>query len=75
MIRVVVTFALLDDVELVEPAAGESRGGVPVAVVGADVVVQQQRLEVVRANPPIHSQIQHKIRRHILPSAIAHPPY
>eukprot|EP00955_Chlamydomonas_euryale_P093127 364760-Chlamydomonas_euryale.AAC.10 len=63
---------LLDDVEVVDAAAGEARHRNPVAPVAAHVIVEQHRLKVVRAAAPVDAQVQHQIGCHILAAAVAH---
>ena len=47
---------------------------VPVAVVGADVVVQELGLEPLRAQPPVQPQVLHQEARHVLAAAVGHEP-
>jgi hypothetical protein len=59
----VVVAALLGGVEAVDSAAGhQPRRRVPVAVVGEDIRVHQQRLEVLRTDAPVHAQLVHLFR-------------
>ena len=46
---------------------------VPVAVVGADVVVQQLRLKPLRPQPPVQPEVLHQEAGHILPASVGHP--
>mmetsp|Transcript_10552 Transcript_10552/g.20376 ORF Transcript_10552/g.20376 Transcript_10552/m.20376 type:complete len:325 (+) Transcript_10552:190-1164(+) len=68
----IVVLGLLRDVEPVDAAASEAGGGDPVSPVGADVVVEEETLEVVCALAPVELQVERQVRGHVLPSAIRH---
>ena len=46
---------------------------VPIAVVGADVVIEQHRLEPLRSEPPIEIQIFDEKACHVLATSVGHP--
>ena len=47
---------------------------VPVAVVGADVVVQELGLEPLGAQPPVQPQVLHQEAGHVLAASVGHEP-
>ena len=47
---------------------------VPVAVVGADVVVQELRLEPLGAPPPVQPEVLHQEAGHVLAASVGHEP-
>mmetsp|Transcript_58855 Transcript_58855/g.154770 ORF Transcript_58855/g.154770 Transcript_58855/m.154770 type:complete len:322 (-) Transcript_58855:1945-2910(-) len=53
----VVILRLLHNIEAVDAPPGEAGGGGPIAPIGTDVVIEQQRLEMVGAVPPVDLQV------------------
>ena len=47
---------------------------VPVAVVGADVVVQELGLEPLGAQPPVQPEVLHQEAGHVLAASVGHEP-
>ena len=68
----VVVLRLLDDVEAVDAASGQPRRRDPVAPVRADVVVEQERLEVLGALAPVELQVEGEVGGDVLPPALRH---
>ena len=71
----VIVQTLLDHVELsvLPRIVADARRIVPVAIVGAHVVVQQLGLEPLRAQSPVQTQVLDEEAGHVLPSSVGHP--
>ena len=65
---------LLRNMEPIDTAAREAGRTDPFHPIGANVIVRQHRLEVVRATTPLHPQVQRHVAGHTLPPFAGHPP-